>query len=202
MAKKFKGTREEWLQAFTNAARPHFKAAGTALPKKVLTSVGFPSAGQRSKVIGECWYASASDNKVSEIFLRPSLQADSRRIAGVLVHELCHAALPEGTAHGPAFKKLATALGLGGKMTATIETDAFYAWADPIIKELGAFPGANLNDKSTLEGGKKKQSTRMVKCECQDCGLVFRTTQKWVDKAEEFQCPDPSCSGTIITGAS
>lgn len=194
---KFKGTREEWLLAFTAKARPLFKKAGSPLPKDVRMSVGFPSTGQKSKVIGQCFAASASEGNVHEIFLRPSLQADSRRIAGVLVHELCHAA--GHWDHGAGFKKLATDLGLGGKMTATIETDEFYGWADPIIKELGAFPGAALKDATTV-GGKKKQGTRMLKCECHDCGMVFRTTQKWFDKAEEFQCPDPSCSGTIIVG--
>lgn len=185
MAKKFKGTREEWLLAFTAKARPLFKKNGSPLPKDVRMSVGFPSKGQRSNVIGECHHVDASAGKVHEIFLRPSLQADSRRIAGVLVHELCHAA--GHWDHGAGFKKLATGLGLGGKMTATIETDAFYAWADPIIKELGTFPGAALKD-SALVGGKKKQSTRMLKVECGDCGWSFRTSRQNVDQMTDHTC--------------
>lgn len=180
-----KMTREEWLLAFTAKARPLFKQHGSPLPKTIRMSVGFPSTGQRSKVIGQCFHADASAGKVNEIFLRPSLQADSRRIAGVLVHELCHAA--GHWDHGRGFKKLATALGLGGKMTATIETDAFYAWADPIIKELGAFPGAALKDAITV-GGKKKQSTRMLKVSCSDCGWHFRTSQQNIDLLSDHTC--------------
>lgn len=182
---KSKGTREEWLLAFTAKARPLFKKHGSPLPKTVRMSVGFPSKGQRSKVIGECHAAESSTGNVHEIFLRPSLQADSRRIAGVLVHELCHAA--GHWDHGAGFKKLATGLGLGGQMTATIETDAFYAWADPIIKELGAFPGAALKDATTV-GGKKKQSTRMLKVECSECGWHFRTSQQNIDRMLDRSC--------------
>src|SRR5690606_21724530 len=107
------------------------------------------------------------------IFLRPSLQADSRRIAGVLVHELVHAA--GHWDHKAGFRKVATGLGLEGPMTATTEGDAFYEWADPIIERLGAFPGAAL-DGLALAGGKKKQSTRMIKVECGDCGWGFRAS--------------------------
>lgn len=177
-------TREAWLQAFTFAARDRFAEAGSPLPQFIRCSVGFPSKGQRSKVIGECWQGEAASDGVSEIFLRPSLQADSRRIAGVLVHELCHAA--GHWDHGKGFRKLATAMGLGGKMTATIETDAFYEWADPIIEELGPFPGAALGGE--LAGGKKKQGTRMVKMTCGDCGWSFRTAQKNIDAMTDHTC--------------
>lgn len=183
--KKFTGTREEWLLAFTKAARPLFKKQGSPLPKDVRMSVGFPSTGQKSKVIGQCFAASASEGNVHEIFLRPSLQADSRRIAGVLVHELCHAA--GHWDHGAGFKKLATGLGLGGKMTATIETDAFYEWADPIIAELGVFPGAALKDATTV-GGKKKQTTRMIKVVCGDCDWSFRTSRQNIEAMTDHTC--------------
>lgn len=184
---KSKITREEWLLAFTAKARAQFKKLNAPLPKTVRVSVGFPSKGQRSNVIGECWYGQASADGVCEIFLRPSLQADSRRIAGVLVHELIHAALGSEAGHGPEFKRVATGLGLGGKMTATIETEAFYAWADPIIKELGKFPGAAFKD-ANIAGGKKKQTTRMVKVECSDCGWSFRTSRQNIDLMSDHTC--------------
>lgn len=177
-------TREEWLARFTEAARPLFKKYGAPLPKKVRCSVGFPSKGVRSSTIGECWSPDQTKDGVSEIFIRPSLQDDSSRIADVLVHELCHAALPWGTGHGKAFKLLATSLGLTGKMTATVAGPAFHEWATPIIKELGKFPGAALGGH--LEGGKKKQTTRMIKLECDSCDWMCRTTAKHVH-------PDLSC---------
>ncbi len=185
-------TREEWLMRFIEASRPHFKAAGTKLPKKVRCSVGFPSKGARSTTIGECWYASACGDGVSEIYIRPSLQDDGSRIADVVTHELCHAALPEGVGHGKPFKLLATSLGLTGKMTATTAGPGWHAWADPIVKELGKFPGAKLG--GTLEGGKKKQTTRMLKLTCDGCGWACRTTASHIH--DEMGCP-LDCGGML-----
>jgi hypothetical protein len=34
----------------------------------------------------------------------------------------------------------------------------------------------------------KKQSTRMVKCECPDCGYIVRTTRKWLEEGAPI-CP-------------
>ena len=178
-------TREEWLTRFTEAARPYFKQHGHPLPKKVRCSVGFASKGARSSTIGECWYASASSDGINEIFIVPSLQDNASRIADVLTHELCHAALPQGEGHGKRFKYLATALGLTGKMTATTAGPAWHAWADPILKELGKFPGAKLG--GSLEGGKKKQTTRMIKLACDYCDWTCRTTASHIHDA--MRCP-------------
>lgn len=188
-------TREEWMQRFIDAARPLFKAAGYPLPKKVRCSVGFPSKGVRAKTIGECWYASASGDKVSEIFLRPSLQDDSKRIADVLTHELCHAALPEGEGHGKLFRRLATTMGLEGKMTETVAGKRWHDLFDPIVKELGKFPGAKLEGQ--LVGGKKKQTTRMIKLECDQCGWTCRTTEKHIDEHDAMTCPLLGCGGEL-----
>lgn len=187
-------TREEWLSRFVELSRPQFKAAGHPLPKKVRCSVGFPSKGKRSRVIGECWQANATADKVSEIFIRPSLQSDGSRVADVLTHELCHAALPEGEGHGKLFKHLATSLGLTGKMTATTAGPGWHAWADPIIKQLGKFPAAALGDVQL--GGKPKQTTRMIKCECDDCGFIFRTSRSNIE-GRILTCPDADCGGNV-----
>lgn len=188
-------TREEWLQRFTELARPHFKKAGSPLPKKVRVSVGFPSKGIRAKSIGECWASTASKDGVCEIFLRPSLQDDSSRIADVLTHELCHAALGHDVGHGKPFKLLATSLGLTGKMTATIAGEGWHAWADPIVKQLGKFPGAKL--EGMLAGGKKKQGTRMLKLVCDTCDWQCRTTKSHIDGHHVLMCPT-ECGGALV----
>jgi len=178
-------TREEWLARFTEASRPYFKKAGHPLPKRVRCSVGFPSKGARAKSIGECWSSTATKDGVCEIFIRPSLQDDGSRIADVLTHELCHAALGHDEGHGKVFKYLATSLGLTGKMTATTAGPAWHEWADPIVKELGKFPGAKLD--GILSGGKKKQTTRMLKLVCDECGWTCRTASSHIH--ESMQCP-------------
>ena len=188
-------TREEWLAQFVERSRPIFKKAGHPLPKKVRCSVGFPSKGIRAKSIGECWEANATKDGVCEIFIRPSLQDDSSRIADVLTHELCHAALGHAEGHGKVFKYLATALGLTGKMTATTAGPAWHEWADPIVKSLGKFPGREL--KGTLAGGKKKQTTRMIKLVCDSCGWGCRTTKSHIEAAAVLMCPT-ECGGELV----
>ena len=190
---KFK-TREEWLLAFTEMSRHHFKRVGAPLPKEVRCSVGFPSAGGRSKVIGECWASIASADKHAEIFIRPSLQSDSSRVADVLTHELIHAALGHEEGHGKEFKRVATELGLTGKMTATVAGPEWHKWADPILKEIGPMPGAALADLKT-KGGKKKQTTRMLKLTCPDCGWLCRTSAAHI--YDEMACPLPDCDGQL-----
>lgn len=189
-------TREQWMQAFTDAARPRFEELGSPLPPVIRMSIGFPSQGRRSNTIGQCWWAEASTDGVCEIFIRPSLQDDSRRVAGVLAHELVHAAGHKG--HGADFRKVAVGLGLGGPMTATTETDDFYAWADPVIEQLGPFPGAKLDDGMVEIGGKKKQGTRMIKMTCGECDWSFRTAQKNIDAMTDYTCL--ACGeGTLTT---
>jgi hypothetical protein len=185
-------TREQWLLNFAAAARPMFKKAGAPLPKKIRMSVGFPSKGIRAKTIGECWYSTSSADKHHEIFIRPSLQASASRIADVLTHELIHAALGPEAGHGPVFKKVALALGLTGKMTATVAGPQWHEWAKPILKKIGKFPGAELQGQ--LAGGKKKQTTRLIKLECDGCGWTCRTTNKHIH--EELACPT-GCGGEL-----
>jgi len=179
-------TREGWLQEFVSRSRPLFEEVGAPLPEQVRVSIGFPSKGQRSNVIGECFYASAAADSVSEIFIRPSLQANPSQIADVLTHELIHAALPEGEGHGKLFGKAARALGLEGKLTATTAGAKWHELHDPILAELGAFPGAEL--RGAVAGGKKKQSTRMLKVVCLECEWTFRTSQSQFDRIADHTC--------------
>lgn len=63
-------TREEWLQAAAREfASELFEAQGYAVPR-IRVGVGFPSAGKRSNVIGECWTRAASGDDTHEIIIR------------------------------------------------------------------------------------------------------------------------------------
>lgn len=187
------GAREEWLNAFIVASRPQFAKAGFPLPENVRASIGFTSGGRRGKSIGECWGTVASGDGHFEIFLRPSLNRDAR-LADVLTHELIHAAVGLEAKHGPVFKRCAVALGLEGKMTATIAGKAWHTWAQPILRQLGPMPGASLKEMQTTV---KKQTTRMLKCACADCGFTFRASARWATTAT-LRCPDPECDGTVV----
>jgi hypothetical protein len=183
-------TREQWLNAFVDASRPVFSALGYSVPRNLRVSVGFPSSGRKGKAIGECWSSVCSADGTFEIFIHPTQDAPAR-VCDVLTHEVCHAVVGLEAGHGKAFKQCATSLGLGGKMTATIATDAWHSWADPILECLGPMPHAALD---TRVGGKPKQSTRMLKAQC-ECGLTFRVSRAYAFRCTT--CPDPDCGGDV-----
>lgn len=191
-------TREEWLMAFTNAARAKFEEAGAPIPETVRCSIGFPSKGQRSKVVGECWSAASSADGVCEIFIRPNMHADAAEILGTLTHELIHAAVGHEAKHGPLFKRPAKALGLEGKMTATVVGDGWREWALPILEQIGDYPGAELYGSAMVVGGPKPQKNRQLKLQCDTCGFTCRASRGMIDKVEgALHCPDYECGGIL-----
>jgi hypothetical protein len=65
------------------------------------------------------------------------------------------------------------AVGLTGKMTATIETDEFNAWAATVIERIGKYPAGAMTTMS-----RKEQTTRLLNGECGTCGYTVRITKK------------------------
>lgn len=179
-------TREEWLGALADSMAPWFRELGAPLPKFRI-SIGFPSTGRRGQRIGECWDGAASADETFEVFIRPD-RFDVLEIAGILAHELTHAAVGLDKRHGKAFRRVATAIGLTGPMRATVPGDAFKQRVAPILKKLGAIPHARLSwgDSS----GPKKQTTRMIKCECGECGYTARVARKWLEDVGAPHCPE------------
>jgi len=189
-------TREEWLNAFIDASRAQFDAADAPLPLNVRVAVGFTSKGARGNRIGECWGQEASDDGHFEIFIKPTL-VDAARICDVMTHELVHAAVGLGAGHGPSFRRVALALGLEGKMTATTASAKWYAWALPIIESLGPLPYAALH--GSMNTGRPKQATSLLKAECPACGFLARITAKHITPHSHLNCPVPDCIGTLLT---
>lgn len=175
-------TREEWLLALVEKLRPLY--AGE-LPEAVRISTGFSSKGARSNVIGECWHAEVADDKCPQIFIHPG-QVDSLEVAALVAHELIHACRPEAK-HGAKFKAVAGRLGLEGPTKSTKAGPAFVETVAPLLAELGDYPHARLNAGARSSNG-PKQTTRMLKVECADCGYTVRTSQKWLDVATPC-CP-------------
>jgi hypothetical protein len=180
--------REAWLVAMIEALRPHFEANGGTVPANVRIACGWPSAralsgSNGSRTIGQCWHAAASKDGTVEIFVSPYLD-EPMRIAGVVAHELCHAILGEGVGHKGPFKKLAKAIGLEGKMTATTEGPIFIAAVQPLLDLLGPYPHASLDGSN-----RKKQTTRLLKASCTECGYTVRVTKRWVDDVGAPYCP-------------
>lgn len=196
-------TREEWLSAGIEAARPHFEALGATIPDNLRVSVSSPSVNGRkksAKIAGECWYPAASSDGHFEIFITAD-NSDDARVFDVLVHELVHAACYPEMGHGKSFKALATALGLKGKMTATYGGEEFFQWANPILSDLGPMPYAAIDYTAPP---RKKKPTYVIGHLCDDCGARCGITQTNLDLCGgEVRCINPHCDGTMhaTTGA-
>ena len=191
-------TREAWLNAFMSYARAQFIAKGYPLPEKVRVSVGFTSTGAKSNRVGECWHDTASADGYFEIFLKPTILTDSR-MADILTHELCHAAVGLEAGHGAQFKACANAMGLVGKMTSTVASSDWYVWALPILDIIGPMPYGALN--GGISTAKPKQKTNLLKVECPCCGFVARVTNKHIAPHSHLNCPVPTCTGVLNTDA-
>lgn len=174
-------TREAWLNYAVSALAPLLAEHDAEVPA-VRVSVGFPkrSRGKGNHAIGQCWYSECSADGTCELFISPELH-EPARVLDVLAHELCHAALGAGFGHGKEFAQLAYRIGLEGKPTATTAGDAFTAWSADVLDALGDYPHAKLDSEAGGGSGPKKQTTRMLKLQCEGCGMVIRTTQKWIE---------------------
>lgn len=183
-------TREEWLVAAVAALSPFFQEIGEELPE-VRVSVGWPGGnGRKNSVIGQCWSTKVAADSVSQLFISPVLD-DTVRVLDVLAHELIHAIDDCQSGHKGRFAKIAKALGLTGKMTATVAGDELKATLEVIAASLGDYPHAALVNPGAGAEGPKKQSTRMMKVECAEgSGYKARMTRQWL---EEFGAPICPC---------
>lgn len=180
-------TREQWLNAAVKIMTPHFKQKDYKVPP-VRVSCGWPSKAALSRTkrrIGECWATEASADGFSEIFISPYLD-NTDEILGTLVHEVCHAVVGVAEGHNKVFGKCARAVGLEGKLTSTSSGEELLEIQKGWMKELGKYPHARLD---LTKSPTKKQGTRMIKCECMECGYVARTSQKWLDEVGPPHCP-------------
>jgi predicted SprT family Zn-dependent metalloprotease len=185
--------REVWLYRVAEALYPKFAELNFPNRPTVRFGVGHPSTGSRGKRMGECYDSRASKDAVHEIIVSPKLD-DSLEVAGVVAHELCHAYLQsafpeENCGHGKKFKKLATALGLTGKMRSTVPGDTFKRFLQPVLGTVGEYPHGALGSAMAI---RKVQSTRLKKVYCSSCEYTMRVTQKWLETAIP-SCPSPDC---------
>ena len=184
--------RESWLNRVALGMAPLFDALEAPLPARVRVAIGFTSRGAKGKAIGECWDNRLSGDGHFEIFIRPDLayapDAMPAQIAAILAHELVHAAVGIPAGHGKTFKRVALGLGLVGPMRATTPGEAFLASVAPILDAAGPLPHARL-DTAGETTAPKKQTTRLLKCDCATCGYTVRTARKWLEQAGAPLCP-------------
>lgn len=183
-------TREEWLTGALIPIQRHFSAYNYTVPQ-VRLACGWPSHGGtavKKRCLGEAWASEAASDGVIQIFISPYL-ADvtaPQGVLAILVHEVCHAVVGNKNGHNKVFGKCARAVGLEGKLTSTHASEKliveFKAW----VAQLGEYPHAKLDAAARPT---KKQSTRMVKMECNECGYICRTAKKWIAEVGPAHCP-------------
>lgn len=195
--------RETWLNELAALMAPRFADLGHPLPP-FRVSVGFVSTGMGGDRIGECWDKTASADRKFEIFIRPDASG-SKKVAFILAHELIHAAVGLKEGHKGNFAKVALALGFPRPLThAGAMTEEMLSWLEPMLAQLGEIPHAPLTwRKGKVERGAggvtptdgdgeegeegptssapKKQSTRLHKVACAECGYTVRVTAKWLE---------------------
>lgn len=180
--------RHQWLNRAAKLLAKRYKQLGRTVPAEVRVAVGMPS---RKRFIGECWANEASSDKHAEIFISAKLPSDDAvKMLEVLAHELAHAIHGHKVGHKKPFIETVRAIGLEGKPTATHPGPAFKQLVEPWLadpKVLGKYPVGHLNG-GVLAGGPKKQTVRMIKCECPECGYTVRTSRQWLEQGAPL-CP-------------
>lgn len=147
-------TREQWLEAAIGELQPVFAEVGKdALAARVRPSVGFPKGAR--KAIGQCFDGTASADERPHVFISPVL-VEPVTVLATLAHELVHAIEGCKAGHRGPFAKTAKAIGLEGKMTATVAGDALRAKLTAISETLGEYPHAAL-----IPAEKKKAGSRL-----------------------------------------
>lgn len=179
---KERDNRETWLNHAVHLLRPEFTKARARLHNKIRISVGFPLAGFE-KIEGQCFKRRVSRDAHNEIFISPMID-DAAAALGTLIHELIHAHDDGESGHNRKFAAIAQRLALEGKPTEAGAGAMFKQRYSKMMKRLGTYPHASLRPSKI-----KRQGTRLLKCECPECGYICRVTAKWIESAGPPICP-------------
>lgn len=196
-------TREAWLKRAESIMARWIEIEGYSYPAHTRVSCGFPKSFKgRGRAIGQCWSRQVSADEHFEMFICPTL-SDGVDVCGVLIHEMTHATVGIENGHNKVFGKLARALGMEGKLTATtVGDDLRELIVNQVIAVIGDYPHAAMTvsapDKTKAP---KRAKTYLIKCECDTCGHVSYSTAKWIGAALEeggaMRCPNSACDGTL-----
>lgn len=130
-------TREAWLREAVVVMRSYFEGSGVAVTDRLEVMTSWPYGSK--KRIGECFPGEHwNKDGVTYVTVSPVLGDDPVRVLDVLLHELVHACGIHG--HGKEFRRVAEYVGLTGKMTATVPTDALRERLTELSRVLGPYP--------------------------------------------------------------
>jgi hypothetical protein len=177
LAIEYVQTREQWLERASALIRERL------IPQlqghRCRLSCGWPhkaAVARTARRVGECWYPEHSTDHTSHNLFISSALENPIEVLETLAHELIHVAAGPNVGHKGAFVKIAKSIGFKAPWTSTPATPELIGRLNGLLVNLGPYPHAAI-DKS----GRKKQSTRMLKVVCPECGYTVRTTQQWID---------------------
>ena len=182
MSNENKTTRELWLQNAVDLVSPIFKNKGYTIPK-VQVSCGFPSTGNKSKHVGQCWCKSSTNDGTNQLFISPILD-EPVQVLDTLVHELVHAVDDCMHHHGPEFKKIATDVGLQGLMREASAGPWLQEQLTAISRQLGKYPHSKIN----LAHSSSKKTGPRPRAKCKKCGYEVTPLKKWLHMGPPL-CP-------------
>jgi predicted Zn-ribbon and HTH transcriptional regulator len=182
MSNENKTTREQWLHKAVELVSPIFKNKGYTIPK-VQVSCGFPSTGNKSKHVGQCWGKSSTNDGTNQLFISPVLD-EPVQVLDTLVHELVHAVDDCMHHHGPEFKKIATDVGLQGLMREASAGPWLQEQLTAISRQLGKYPHSKIN----LAHSSSKKTGPRPRAKCKKCGYEVTPLKKWLHMGPPL-CP-------------
>lgn len=179
----------------------------TVKPEQICLTI--QSRGRRAALgwfAPEAWGAKAEKTKkakskssrVHEINLSAEYLQE-HNMGETLLHELAHAENQvlgvrdcAGRVHNKHFKSMAEKLGLLVKPRDNSVGFGYTDLADAGIAFLKkiAFKREIFSQYRAFGGKRAKVGSRLIKCECGECGYVCRTTQKWIDDVGAPHCPE------------
>lgn len=177
--------REEWL---VNVGQYMAETIlqGVPVPEDWRVSCGW-APGSRKNTLGVCLMRSESEAAVNEIFISPHI-SDSLTAAGILLHELIHAADDGRSGHRGDFAKWARMAGFRSPLTELHPSETLRGHLEEVVSVWGDYPHAAIVRRDV-----KKQTTRMLKVECGDCHLVFRASREALRKVRYGAGVCPAC---------
>lgn len=186
--------RQEWIETAVEMFRQHFKNNWWNVPDNIRIGMGYPVGVKDGKrKLGQCIPNMYSADTHAEIFLSPDY-SDTVEILETIAHEMIHATVEvtkdqfergvKPVGHRGKFAACALAIGFKGPMTSTPSDTKMDEFIKTIVARIGEFPAGRLNLTT-----RKKKSTYLLKCECNECGYVARVTAKWIESAGEPICP-------------
>ena len=176
-------SREQWLAGVSRAIAGWLQTMGAPLPPCRVIS-GFPSRGRRSYNIAEAY--PEEDGLSFRLVVNPDA-TDPVQIAAAIAQQL--AAIAAGSDQGAQyrFRQLAVSMGLRGTKRESPPGLLFGELVEPVLRTAGPLPTADTPATPIL--AIPKQSSRLVRVACSQCGYVVRVARKWLMEMGPPHCP-------------